>query len=308
MKKSVFLSAAVLVAVALSGCGGGGSDSVAVTTPPVTTPPPPSASVACPDGTSAATAAQCAAVTATVSIAAAASVDPAVLNKGLTVQFTGAIKPASGSLGLTQGGAVLPSTVTVNAANTVVTLVPSFRAGFGQQMELTGDVNDALGRPIHVGVKFSTGARSCSNNALWSNPATFSATVGDCVAPKGVQATVDSMGVNKMQDSSCTFAVLAPLAVECQKYVKNATIVFSDTDNPVQDHPSVVWGIVYGSFGNGIGVLFDKTTMSVISRVVLPPNVEWIIGNPTGAAIRYDGATHQMSYAVVGSVASITVK
>lgn len=305
MKKFVNLCAASLAALVLAACGGGGGDSTVA--PPVSPPsPPPSASVTCPDGTSAATAAACPAVTATTSVAAGATVDPSVLNQGLTVKFSGTISPSGSSNTFLQAGAALSGTATPNATNNAVTFLPSIRAGYGMSDEFMMDINDALGRPIHVDVKFATSAMSCANNAVWSNPATFSAALGSCVAPVGVQTILDKVN-NRMQDTSCTLSTGAKVPDGCAKYATNGTFVFSDTTMPVQDHSSVVWMVYFGSAGQGSIALVDKATLVVISRTSVSPNIGWIIGNPTGAAIQIDGVTHQMAYTVVNGLASIQI-
>lgn len=292
MKKWVLnLGAAVMLALVTACGGGGGSDTTAVTPPVVN---PPGASVNCPDGTAAASADKCALVTASFSIQSGATVDLNSVNNGVVVTFSGAMQQSPGTIDFSQGSGLLFGFPHWNSTNTAFTWVPSVRAGFGQTDKLSGDLNDKLGRPVHFEVPFTTSAMSCTNNAVWSNPASYSTAAQDCVAPVGVQVVLDSVN-NKMQDASCTFTVGAAVTADCQKYAANGTLTLADTSIVVANDP-VVWVAYYGQNGASNLVLVDKTTFKVVGSMQLPGTLTWYYGNPTGAAVHVDGVTHQVGW------------
>lgn len=283
MKRFGNLWAAILVAV-LSACGGGGggSDSTVITPPGPVNPPP--VSVSCPDGTSAATAAQCAPVTATASVAAGAVVDPATVNQGLTIQFSGAVKPETAIFAFLQAGVSMPGALTANSAKTALTFMSNVRVGYDQADEYQLDINDALGRPVHVNVKFTTSAMSCSSNAKWSNPANFSSTFQNCAAPIGVQVLYDPVLNTRQPNDGCTFTPGTAMSAECMRISANGTLVLNDTTIIVQNDPVEWVGYNSGSAGSLTGtiVLADKTTMKVVGVKQLPGQLLWTIGNPSG--------------------------
>lgn len=276
---------AIVAFAALAGCGGGGSSGSEAGGTGGTT-------VACPDGSSAASSSACPAVVAVTT--ALPSLAPADLNKGISVSFSGALDPSSVKVTFTQGSMPMLGTTTLADGNKRVVFNSAVLFGFSQADKLVITATDVLGRPVSATFEFTTTGQTCTSNAIWSNPAAYSSAVQGCVAPIGVQVLTNSTG-NKLQDSSCTFTVGAAMSADCKKYAANGTLLFSETGVIVQNDPTLLVAF-FGQNGAGNLVLLDKTTLVTLSTATVSSNFPWFIGNPTGAAVRIDGATRQLRY------------
>lgn len=298
MRKLMNVFAIGFVAM-LTACGGGGGGDSATPGSPL-----PTASVSCPGGMPAATAAQCAPVTADVSALQGTTQNPTLFNQGVTVQFNGSIDPNRTSAQWTQGGTGVSYSLAFGAGNKDVTVIPTVRLAFGQANTLVVSTVDTLGRAVNVTFTFATSPMTCANNAIWSNPAVFSPAVQDCVAPIGVQALADPV-MNKVQDNSCVFMVGAPLSAACKTYAANGTLLFADSSIVVGNDP-VLWVAYFGHDGSNNLVLVDKTSLKTIGSLVHSDALGWIIGNPYGAAVRFGARTYQAAWN--GSVIALTCK
>ena len=241
--------------------------------------------VTCPNGSTVASATDCPAV-GTAPIALQGTVmSPTALDNGVTIQFNGALVPSSVVVLFKQGNSLLGSTwtTTITGGNKDVTFKPTVRLAYGQSYTVVITANDTIGRAVSVTFSFTTSTMTCSSNAVWSNPAIFSAVYQDCVAPVGVQALV-TPSLNTMTDNSCVVAVGVPLTASCKAYMANGTMLLADTPVIVKNNHTV-WMSFIGTDLKSNLVLLDTTTMAPIGMMVLPGDLAWIIGNPTGSAV-----------------------
>ena len=282
------LCAAFVVAV-LSACGGGGGGGGGETPPAASNPTP--ATITCPNGTTAATATACPTVGTNAPITLS-SVIPHMFRQGLTIQFTGALDPNSvtnRNVVLQQStGTVLTTTTSLAAGNKDLTIVPTQILANGQSFSLQITVNDSLGRPVQLIIPFTTPAMVCVDNAIWSNPATFSTVFQDCVAPIGVQTMVNTI-FNTLQDGSCTITVGTPLTSACKAYLANGTMMLVNTSLVVNGH-AVTWMAYIGTDGKSTIVLLDtndpaNASLTPLGILVLPSPLVWLIGNPSGVNV-----------------------
>ncbi|GEM_PF-2957041 len=282
------LCAAITVAVFLSACGGGGgggsdSSSVGPTNPVMVT---------CPNGTQAATAAACPVITADVSALQGTTQSPTLFNQGITFQFSGSLDPSKTSVAWKQGDEAVAETVAFAAGNKDMTVTPSMHLAYGVTETLIITTADSVGRPVNVNFSFKTSPMSCADNAVWSNPATFSTSVQDCVAPIGVQALMNPV-MNTMTDTSCALTVGASLSAACKAYAANGTLVFAQTGVTVNS-AAMLWFAYFDKAGGSNLALVDAMTQKVVGVTVLPGPLASIIGNPTGAAIQLGTVKHQI--------------
>lgn len=287
--KSISFVATLVVAVPLflSGCGGGGGgggDAPAAAVNPVVT-------VTCPNGASAATASACP-VVGTIAPVTLSSVTPRQFVQGLTIQFNGAIDPSSltsKNIVLQQGtGPVLTTTASLAAGNRDLTIVATQILANGQSFSLQLTLYDSLGRPVQLSAQFTTAAMVCSDNAIWSNPATFAAVLQDCVAGVGVQAKI-TPAFNKLQDNSCTLTVGVPLSAACHAYLANGTFLLAATSMLVNNNHTALWAVFNGLDDKGQVVALDindNANPIVVAVLALPSAITSITGNPGGAFIR----------------------
>lgn len=272
--KSLHVLAAFTVVLSLAACGGGGgggdSSAPSVAQSPVTVP-----------------------VVGPTTPVTLSTVDPHLFHQGFSVSFNGALSAATAVLwqGAVDTGTAFAGTTTlggngaaVNSGN-IVTFAPNVRPVYGKPFVLVITATDTLGRPITVTIPFSTSAMSCVNTAVWSNPATFSEPLQDCVAPIGVQALVTP--ANTLQDNSCTITTGAPLTPTCHVYLANGTMLLADTALVVNGH-ATTWMAYVGTDGKSNIVLLDTNDPNnpvPIGTTVLSNPLVWEIGNPTGESI-----------------------
>jgi hypothetical protein len=240
------------------------------------------------------------------------SVDPQTFGQGLTVQFNGGLDPASimKNVVLWQGavdtGTSVAGTTSLAGGNRDLTFVPTQRLAYGQSFVLAMNVTDSVGRPVSSTVPFTTNAMVCADNAIWSNPANFSAVYQDCVAGIGVQTKIDQ-AYNKVQDDTCVVTVDTPLTSACKAYLANGTMVLANTSIVANSH-LVTWMAYVGTDGKSNLVLLDTNDPAdaspvPVAKLVLPSPLSWIIGNVTGASIKTaDGKTSQASLDATNSI------
>jgi hypothetical protein len=295
--------------VGCGGGGGGGSDggstpTVAVGIPaspvtpvtPAPNPPPISKNAPCPDGTDQAVGKICPVVGPIEPVTlAAAAISPHSFKQGATIQFNGTLLDTSvtdknvvlwhGAVGT---GTAVAGTVSLAAGKKDITYVPTQWLANGQSYTLAISINDSIGRLVQLAIPFTTNAMVCSDNVIWSNPATFSATYQDCVAGIGVQTLVNP-NFNTLQDGTCTITIGTPLSSACKAYMANATMVLADTSVVVNGHASIF--MVYGTDAKNNNIVLldanDPNNLVPVGMIALPnPFVwMWIIGYPTGASI-----------------------
>lgn len=258
---AVFMIALVVV----SACGGGGGGSGSTSTPTSSAP-----------------------VTASVNDLQGTTVSPTTLSDGVKFHFSGSIDPSKTTVEVTVGGIPGSGTATFSNNNQDVAFKPTVRLPFGKSVTVTITTVDTTGHVVQTTVTFTTSAMSCTNTAIWSNPAVFSAALQDCVAPIGVMALVTS-SINTLQDNSCTIAVGTALTAACKAYLANGTMLLADTSIVVNGH-AVKWMAYIGMDGKSNIVLLDtndpNATPVPLGTLVLPTNLVSAIGNPTGESIR----------------------
>lgn len=265
MKKTVRLLAALTVVFVLSACGGGGGGESAPATP---TPP---VVVVSPSGTG---------------TLQGSTISPTVTP--LVVPFSGVLRSATAVLwqGAIGGTSIDGVAGVANVlGENVITFAPTVRLVFGRAFTLVITAEDSLGRKVEATIAFSTSPMSCVNSAVWSNPATFSEPLQNCVALIGVQAKVTPF--NTVQDNSCTPTVGALLSPACRVYLANGTFLLANTALVVNGH-ATLWGAYVGLDGKSNIVLFDINDPAnpvPLGTMVLPSPLVWEIGNPTGESI-----------------------
>lgn len=270
MKLFSNLVVAVLVAtLAACGGGGGGGDSGG-------SPSPTPASITCPDGSSATSAATCPTVAA--SGGAQSALD------GTTVSFSGTLASATGVLwkGAVDGTPVAGTSSLATDMKTVK-FTPTVRLAHGQTYTFVVTGIDSVGRTVQTTTTFVHGPMVCANNAVWSNPAAYVPAYDACVAPLGVQTLMNS-AANTMTDTSCVFVVGQPMSATCKAYAANGTLMFANTGVTVGGKATVLV-VYYAQGGQSQLALLDATTLSVINTIGFSNQLVWINGNPTGAAI-----------------------
>jgi len=272
MKVHIFVATALVAMLAACG-GGGGGDSGGSPSP---TPSP--TAIACPDGSSATSAATCPAVSAP------SGAQPTTTGT-VKVSFTGTLASATAVLWKgAVGGTPVAGTSSLSSDLKVVTFTPTVRIAYGDQqynMVITG--TDSVGRTVQTTTSFSPGPMVCANNEVWSNPATFVSAYQACLAPIGVQTLMDPV-IHKMTDTSCTFTVGSPLSAACKLYAANGTLMFANTSITVNGK-AMVWIGWFGQDGSSNLALLDAATLAVVAKTTLGNPLVWMIGNPTGVNI-----------------------
>lgn len=283
---------AAVVALLLSACGGGGGGGDP--SPAPTAVPVAAAGPTCPNGSPipATGSSACPAVGVATgnTLQDGSVVSPSVTP--LAVSFNGGLSSAAvvlwqGAVGGTSidgTTALSGSGPAVNSGN-IVTFAPTVRLAFGQPFVLVITAKDTLGRNVSVIITFTTPAMSCTNSAIWSNPAVFAVVLQDCVAGVGIQAFITPF--NTLQDNSCTLTNGAPLSAACKAYLANGTFLLAATSMVVNSH-TAIWMAYIGLDGKSNIVLFDAndlTAMIPVGTMVLPVPLVWVIGNPTGESI-----------------------
>ncbi|MDO8575703.1 MAG: hypothetical protein Q7R90_00105 [bacterium] len=296
-------AALVAVVVGLNGCGGGGgggsdesppaaSATATASVTPAPTPPP------CPTGEAQIAGKVCPAVNATP--VTLTTVAPRAFKQGVTIQLNGTLDPNSvtnDNVALWKGVAgtgnvpltAVAGTVSVVSGNKDMKYVPTQLLANGQAYTLFVNVKDSLGRPVQMTISFTTNAMVCADNAIWSNPAAFSAVYQDCVADIGVQTLVNA-SFNTLQDSSCVITVGTPLSAECKAYMTNGTMILAKTSVVVNGH-AAIWMAYIGTDKVSTLVLLDESTLAPVGKMALPNSLVWIIGNPTGASVSMSTAS-----------------
>ena len=280
--------AVFMIALVVSGCGGGGGGSGSSATPTSTTPTAP--------------------VTASVETLQGLTLSPTALSGGIVVPFSGALDPTKTTVDLTVGGVHVAGTVSFSNNNQNVTFTPTVRLPFGKSVTETITGVDTFGRVVQTTVSFTTSAMVCADNAIWSNPAVFSAAFEDCVAPIGVQAIVTSLNV--MTDNSCIITVGTPLSSLCRAYMANGTMLLADTPMVVNDH-AATWMAYVGTDVSSNIVLLDTNNPNnpvPVGKLVLPGTLIWEIGNPggLGTSIRVNNANKNEEVSWNGSALTLT--
>ncbi|MCR4341988.1 MAG: hypothetical protein NUW01_19090 [Gemmatimonadaceae bacterium] len=298
MKMVRGFAAAVMVAL-LAACGGGGSGGssseqspapVVKFCPDEATPIPAKGTTFCPF----------------VNISAPStlgSVDPQTFLQGLTVQFDGGLDPGSimKNVVLWEGavdtGTSVAGTTSLAAGNRDLTFVPTQRLAYGQSFVLVMNLTDSVGRPVSSTIPFTTTAMVCADNAVWSNPATFSDVYRDCVADVGIQTQVDPT-FNTVQDDTCVVTVGTPLTSACKAYMANGTMLLANTSIVVGGH-AVMWAVYSGTDKSDNFVLLDVNDSSnpvPVATFVSPAPLKNITGNATGMFARTtDGKGSQLT-------------
>jgi len=269
MKVWTFCAAVVAAALAACGGGGGGGSTSGTSNP---------TSVACPDGSSATSAAACPAVS-TPSGAQSTAIGT------VKVSFTGTLASATAVLWKgAVGGTPVAGVSSLSSDLKIVMFTPTVRIAYGdQQYTLVITGTDSVGRTVQTTLSFSPGPMVCANNEVWSNPATFVSAYQACLAPIGVQTLLDPV-IHKMTDTSCTFTVGSPLSAACKLYAANGTLMFANTSITVNGK-AMVWIGWFGNDGSSNLALVDAATLAVVAKTVLTSPLVWMIGNPTGVNI-----------------------
>jgi len=277
------------IAITLTGCGGGGGGSAPAPITP-TTPTTPT-SVKCPDGSTALGTANCPTVTPNAPTALSA-VTPRLFKQGVTIQFNGALDPNSVTnvnvvlwKGTINTGTKVAGTASLANGKELTYAAVQFLAN-GSSYTLDINVNDTIGRPVHLTIPFTTTAMVCADNAIWSNPANFSSIYQDCVADIGVRTLVNP-AFNTSQDDTCIVTVGVPLASACKAYMANGTMMLANTSIVANGH-STMWMAYIGTDGKSVLVLLDVNNMSnpvPLGVKTLSAPLISLIGNPTGVNI-----------------------
>ncbi len=294
--KFVRVLIAVTLAAVLAACGGGGGSNgsaPAVVVPTTTTPP--AEQKQCPNGIYVTDVAECAtAKVLSTSLVQGDVISPDVL-AAITVNVDSALKPESltaDNIRLWAGAADVPGNLvkaTVTSTARSFTLTFASKLNFGQDPYIFhAEVEDALGRPIVVGIKFSTTARVCLNLTVWEP----GLAVPTCVAPQGVQI----VGASQMTDTACTADQWGWDKPCFRNAVGNGTVsVF--TSSALANGKPLVFTAFYDV--NKKPVLLAFTAEDVKNPVPIGGNLiglvpsattfNWLIANPTGPRIDFVG-------------------
>ena len=183
------------------------------------------------------------------------------MSNGILVKLSGTVDPAKSTaaiwLGATPSGQQIAGTSALAPNDKDLSFASTVRLASGQTYTFVATATDSVGRPVSLKMIFGTEPMSCANNAIWSNPATFSPALADCVAPIGVQ-TLMNVAINSMSDTSCALTVGAPLSAACKAYAANGTLVFANT-SIVVNNGAALWVAYFGKDGSSNLALIDAT-------------------------------------------------
>lgn len=316
---NVRLYAIILIALLVSACGGGGGGGGDA--------PAPAAVVTsvdtrkCPDGGPIPQAGTSACAVVVTSVVDLVKIDRVVLKQqGVTFAFSGTIDPATVNLdnivlkkGDVNGVPVVGSSVALAADGKHATYIPLQIPAANQPYVITLAFKDTVGREVTTNTGFTTPPMVCADNAIWSNPATFSTMYQDCVADIGVQTLVNA-SFNTLQDDTCTITLSTPLTSACKAYMANGTMILSNTSVVVVGH-ATIWMAYIGMDAKSNTVLLDANdpkNLVPVGTLVLPSSLVSITGNPSGESIRIETSvagvikTEQVTWNAGSSTLAVT--
>jgi len=275
---------AVSVTAFLTACsGGGGTTSSDAPAAPATEPPavvaPVVPAVKCPNGSSAATTAECPLPKVlSTTVAQGGVVSPDTV-QAITVTTDSILDPKSVVAALWTGAIDVPGNAvagTVTTTEKSYTFTFAVKLNYGGQYGYRSKVKDTLGRPIEVSPDFSTTTRVCTGDTAWSD------NYGTCVTPVGMQ----TVGVNQLQDASCVSTEWAWNKTCFIDAIRNGTIKIADTSVKANGH-AVIFLLFADATGADVILAFDaadpKKPVLVGGNMLAGlavTKINWAIGNP----------------------------
>lgn len=276
-------SAAMIVLVAaLAGCGGGGGPDTTVAGGTGGTDGGGATTYTCPiDGKIVADPKDCATVTPDLSALAGKTIDPAVLvGSGITIPYSGAMKNDGITVAFTFGTNTVAGTGSIGIEGRTIVVKSAVTVPYGQTtVHFVVSAVDGVDRTVKAEGDFTTGAKTCTDSRRWSDPAVFTQSVADCVAPFSVQAI---RGSAPAKSDACKMGMSDVYGGACLLDAAAGAFSFVNTGNLVADH-AAYW-VAFDSGGTSYVDLVDSVTLVVAVQHALPGKLLWIMGNPTGSA------------------------